>query len=132
MIPTDDTFQKLILKNGNGVMMFNNVIASRTRYGRILALQNLPKLLKSGSNDVIFKQEQPGDTPSSPKSSWQAVGEPDAPSWKLSGTQGTSAFWEISGAPLLPKKRVCNYNHPKQHGPFPERLRLPYSDEEIS
>ena len=33
---------------------------------------------------------------------------------------------------LLPsKERVCNYIHTKQHTPFPERLRLPYPDEEI-
>ena len=63
------------------------------------------KPLKSGSKDVIFKQEQPWDTPTSPKSSWQAVGEPDAPTWMLLGTQGTFAFWEISGAPLLAKKK---------------------------
>ena len=50
------------------------------------------KLLRFGSNDVTFKQEKPWDTPASPKSSWQAVGEPDEPTWKLSGTQGTSAF----------------------------------------
>ena len=28
-------------------------------------------------------------------------------------------------------KRVCNDFHPKHHGPFPDRLRLPYPDEEI-
>ena len=28
-------------------------------------------------------------------------------------------------------QRVCNYVHPKQHGPFPDRLKLPYTDEEI-
>ena len=32
---------------------------------------------------------------------------------------------------MPPKKRVCNYVHPKQHSPFPNRLRLPYPDEEI-
>ena len=62
--------------------------------------------------------------------SWQAVGEADAPTWKFSGTQGTSAFWEKSEAPLPPKKRVCNYIHRKQDGPFPDRLKLPYVDEE--
>ena len=30
-----------------------------------------------------------------------------------------------------PKKRVCNFIHPKQHSPFPERLKLPYPDGEI-
>ena len=31
----------------------------------------------------------------------------------------------------FPKKHVCNYIHPKQYGPFPDRLKLPYPDEEI-
>ena len=53
------------------------------------------KLLKSWSSDVTFKHEQPWDpwdTSSSPKSSWEAVGEPSAPTWKFSSTQGTSAI----------------------------------------
>ena len=87
--------------------------------------------VQSESKDIIFKQEQPWDTPSSPKSSWQAVGEPDAPTWALSGTQSTSAFWEISRHHCLTKKRVCNYVHPKQHSPFPDRQKLVYLDEEI-
>ena len=91
----------------------------------------ISKTIEVRGNEVTFKQEKPWDIPSSPKSSWLAVGEPDAPTWKLSGTQGTSAFWEPLGAPLPPKKRVCNYVHPKQHSPFPDRLRLPYPDEEI-
>ena len=40
-------------------------------------------------------------------------------------------FGEPLGAPLLDKKRVCNFIHPKQVGPFPKRLILPYLDEEI-
>ena len=32
---------------------------------------------------------------------------------------------------MPPSKSVCYYVHPKQHGPFPERLKLPYPDEEI-
>ena len=68
------------------------------------------KLLKNGVN-VTFKFVQTWNAPSSPKSSWQAVGEPDAPTWKLSGTPGTSAFWETSGVPSLPKKtRVQSYS----------------------
>ena len=103
-------------------------------------LQTSPKTTKSSKtvevrgNDVNFKHVQlwdPWDTSSLPKSSWQAVGEPDAPTWKLSGTQGTSAFWENRKHQCLPKKRVCDKIHPKQHGPFPDRLKLPYPDEEI-
>ena len=73
-----------------------------------------PSCRNPESKDIIFKQEQPWDTPSSPKSSRQAVREPDEPTWKLSGTQGTPAFWEISGAPLPHLKRVYNCIHPKQ------------------
>ena len=83
------------------------------------------------STDCALKYEQSLDTSSAPKSSWQAVGAPDAPTWKLSGTQGASAFGEKPEAPLPHQKRVCNYIHPKQHSPFPERLKLPYPDEEI-
>ena len=38
--------------------------------------------------------EQLSDAPSAPKSTWRAVGEPDALAWKLSGTEDTSAFRE--------------------------------------
>ena len=82
-------------------------------------------------SDCALKYEQPLDTSSATKSSWQAVGEPDAPAWKLSGTEGISAFWEKSEAPLPHPKRVCNFIHPKQLSPFPERLELPFPDEEI-
>ena len=64
-------------------------------------------------------------------SSWQGIGKPDAPTWKLSGTEGTSAFWETSEAPLPPPKRVCNFIHPKRLSPCPERLGLPFPDGEI-
>ena len=50
--------------------------------------------------------------------------------WELLGTKGTSA-WEKSEAPLPPPKRGCNFIHPKQLSPFPERLELPYPRGEI-
>ena len=43
----------------------------------------------------------------------------------------TSAFWENSEAPLPSPKRVCNFIHSKQLGPIPERLELPFPEEEI-
>ena len=58
-------------------------------------------------------------------------GEPHASIWKLSGTEGSSAFWEKPEAPLPPLKRVCNFIHPKQLSPFPERLELPYPNGEL-
>ena len=47
------------------------------------------KLRRTENSDCALKREQLWDTPSSPTSSWQAVGESDASTWKLSGTQGT-------------------------------------------
>ena len=41
-------------------------------------------------------------------------------------------FLEKPEAPLPHQKRVCNFIHPKQHSPCPERQKLPYPDEEIS
>ena len=66
------------------------------------------KPLQSGSKDIALNQEQPWYTPSSPKSSWQPVGESDAPTWMQSGTERSWSSLEISGAPSPPKKRVCN------------------------
>ena len=130
-IPTGDTFQEAYLEEWQLIDDESKCDPGEDN------LQTSPKptesaKLRSRSNDVTFKQEKPWDTSSAPKSSWHAVGgESDAPTWKLSGTQGTSAFWEKSEAPLPPQKRVCNCIHPKQHSRFPRRLKLPYPDEEI-
>ena len=86
------------------------------------------KLRRTENSDCALKYEEPLDTSSAPKSSWQAVGEPDAPTWKLSGTEGTSAFWEKLEAPLPLPKRVYKLIHPKQLSTFPERLELPLPD----
>ena len=49
----------------------------------------------------------------------------------LSGAQGTASFWERTEAPLPPPRPRCNFIHPKQLSPFPERLELPFPSEEI-
>ena len=72
------------------------------------------------------------DASSAPRSFLSASsGQPDAPNWKLSGTQGIAAFWENSEAPLLPPTRRCNFIHPKQLSPFLERLEVRYPNGEI-
>ena len=55
---------------------------------------------------------------------------PDAPACELLGPQGTASFWEETEALPLPKRR-CNFIHPKQLSPFPERLELPFPSGEI-
>ena len=49
---------------------------------------------------------------------------------KLSGIQGAASFWERTEAPLPPPRPGCNFIHPKQLSPFPERLELPFPSEE--
>ena len=90
------------------------------------------KLLKSGSNDVNPKHVQP----------WGPLGHLIIT--KVFVTSSWIPGHEVLGHPryldrlgknrehhcLSHQKRVCNYIHPKEHGPFPDRLKLPYSDEE--
>ena len=83
------------------------------------------------SSDLTLKYEQPLDAPSSPKSSWKAVGEPDTPTWKLSRSEGTWALWEKPEAPLRLPKRERHFFHSRQLSPFHERLELPFPDGEI-
>ena len=59
------------------------------------------------------------------------MGQPDAPTWELLGPQGTASFWEKTEAPLPPPKRRCNFIHPKQPSPFPQRLEPPFPSGEI-
>ena len=47
------------------------------------------------------------------------------------GNSGYLGLTGTIGCTIAPKKRVCNFIHPKPHSPFPERLKLPYPDEEI-
>ena len=118
-IPTGDTFQKASQEEWQLVDDGSKRDPGEDNLQTSSNTTESAKPLRSRSNDVTFKQEKPWDTSSALKSSWQAVGEPDAPTWKLAGTQGTSAFWEKPDSPLPPQKRECNFIHPKQHGPFP-------------
>ena len=70
------------------------------------------KLLKPAVNDVTFKFEQTWDALSSPKSSWQAVGEPDAPTWKL-GHPGYLGFLGNVGSTVASQKNACAIFSPK-------------------
>ena len=116
-IPVGDTFQKAYLEEWQRVDD-----GSKCYPGEYS--------IRSENSDYAIKYEQSLDAPSAPRSSWQAVGQPDAPTWKLSGTEGTSAFWEKSEAPLPFSKRIRNFIHPKQLSPFPERLELLFPDGE--
>ena len=113
--------RKLILKSGNWLMMDQDVTPWKTQRKQFLVPLIPLCFLKAESRDSALKYEQLLDTSSAMKSSWQAVGEPDAPTWKLSRTQGASLLWEKSESPLPHQKCACNFTQPKQLSPFPER-----------
>ena len=53
--------------------------------------------------------------------------------WETAKTQDKACFWERVEAPLFPlrSRPKCNFIHPRQLSPFPERLELPFSNDEI-
>ena len=89
---------------------------------------NFPALVQGpGNKGYISKSKLREDAP-------PALGpaeQPDALPWEPIGPQGTASFWERTEAPLPPLRPRCNFIHPRQLSPFPERLKLPFSCEEI-
>ena len=71
------------------------------------------------------------DNSSLPKSSWEAVGSFDAPSWKYTGTQQSVTSWGSQRAQPLLKTRSFHFIYPKQFGAFPRRIVSPYPCREI-
>ena len=91
-------------------------------------MANFPMLVQGpGHKDYFSKQKPPEEAPPAPRS----AGQPDALPWEPIGPQGTASFWERTETPLPPLRPRCNFIHPKQLSPFPERLELPFSSEEI-
>ena len=87
---------------------------------------NFPALVQgSGNKGYISKSKLRDDAPPA----LRPEGQPDAPTWEL--LQGTASLWERTEAPLPHPKRRCNFIHPMQLSPFPERLKLPFSSEDI-
>ena len=89
-------------------------------------MANIPTMVQgAGYKDYTSKQKLPEEAPSAPR----PTGQPDAPTWDMIGYP----FWERTEAPLPPPRIRCNFIHPKQLSPFPERLNLPFSyDETLS
>ena len=68
------------------------------------------------------------DNSSLPKSSWEAVGSFDKPSWKVHWYPTRRHILGISENTPVPRTRSF---HPKQYGAFPRRIVLPYPYSEI-
>ena len=69
------------------------------------------------------------DHPPTPRPSRQ----PDSLPWEPTRPQDKAYLWERIEAPLPPlrPRPKCNFIHPRQLSPFPERLELPFSNDEI-
>ena len=80
-----------------------------------------------GNKGYISKSKLREEAPPAPRQ----AGQPDALPWAPTGSQGTAFFWERTEAPLPPLRPRCNFIHPNKLSPFPERLELPFSSEEI-
>ena len=57
----------------------------------------------------------------------------DSLPWEPTRPQDQAYVWERIEAPLPPlrPRPECNFIHPRQLSPFPERLELPFSHDEI-
>ena len=57
----------------------------------------------------------------------------DSLPWTPTRPQDKASFWERIEAPLPPlrPRPKCNFIHPRQLSPFPERLELQFSDDEM-
>ena len=89
--------------------------------------------LKSGSKGRHFQAGAARGTPRhSPKSSWQAVGEPDAPNFEALGNSGYLGLLGKYREHHCFTRSACAIIFTQSSMvPFPDRLKLPYSDEEI-
>ena len=67
------------------------------------------------------------DHPPTPRPSRQ----PDSLPCDPTRPQDKAYFWERNEAPLPPLRPKCNFIHLRQLSPFPERLELPFSNDEI-
>ena len=113
-IPVGDKFQKAHLKewqpvgdgsirdSGENSIMTAPCAADSTKHRRA-----------ENSDCAPIKLSNLLDTSSAPKSSRQAVGEPDALTWELCGTEGTSAFCGKVGGSIVSRKACVQFSSPK-------------------
>ena len=126
-IPVGDTFQKAYLEEW---LRVDDDSTSDLGEHSIKATPpvNVSTMVRNSDNkDCTVKHKQLEEAPSAPR----PTGQPDAPTWELLGPQGTPSFWERTEAPLPLPRRRCDFTHPKQLSPFPERLELPFPSGEI-
>ena len=101
-------------------------------------MANIPSMVQGAEyKDFTTKRKRPEEAPFCTEIVIaMQVREHDTPTWKLSWNPGHGILLGKNGAttappsPLTPEPR-SNFIHTKQLSPFPERLKLPFSSEEI-
>ena len=93
-IPVGDTFQKAYLEEWQRVDDGSTCDPGEYSTRTVPCVADSRRQQRAENSDNATMYEQPLDAPSAPRSPWQAVEQPDAPTWKLSGTEGTPAFWQ--------------------------------------
>ena len=101
-IPVGDTFQKAYLEEWQRVDDGFIRDPGENSIKTVPCAVDSMRQRRAKNSDCDIKYEQPLDAPSAPRSSWQAVGQPDAPTWKLSGTQVLQPSGKI-------RRRHCLY-----------------------
>ena len=77
---------------------------------------------KTQEDERSSAREQHRGGYSLPKSSGEAVGTFDAPSWKYTGTQRSTVSWRSLGAQPPSKARARQFVHPRQVGNFSRQV----------
>ena len=96
----------------------------RRRFSDEQNAMDFPVLHNTDHTDCIRDDQPPTPRPS---------GQPDSLPWEPTRPQDKAYFWKRIDAPLRPSRPrpKCNFIHPRQLSPFPERLELPFSNDEI-
>ena len=78
---------------------------------------------RTAEDPVIHNTDHSEHIPVTPRTSKHFTSLP----WETAKTQDKACFWERFEAPLHPlrPRPTCNFIHPRQLSPFPERLVLP-------
>ena len=118
-IPVGESFQKAYLEEW---VYTGDDSSDGQGFANFLALVQGP-----GNKGHISKSKLREDAPPAPR----PAAQPDALPWDPVGPQGTAFFWERNEAPLPLFRPRCNFIHPRQLSPLLERLKLPFSSEEI-
>ena len=128
-IQRGESYQKVFLEEWEKVDPEQSYVCGEDKSCPTAIVTETERLQKAQEDGRTTTREPHRGGCSLPKSSWEAVGAFDAPSWKYTGTQGSTVSWGSLAAAL--KCSRSPFIDPRQVGTFPKRLALPYPCDEI-